>query len=155
MAKKRDVEMQLERLQTQVEGLQKELTNYRAKEFAIVHALTDAQETSNRRIAEAQTEADRILVEARGKADSIVAEAEQAKTGLEEETAARSKAIISEAEENWSNSCWEKLSTFSNKSRRTSREKPAPTRGAIKPISTAAAPPRSVIRSISSPILRI
>lgn len=76
MAKKRDVEFQLEELQAQVQDLQQQLKKYRDKEAAIVQALTDAQTTSSKRILETEQAVKGILHKAEAQAKSTVGEAE-------------------------------------------------------------------------------
>ena len=63
--------------------------------------------------------------------------------------------VISEAVENWLNSVLEKLSTFSNTARRTSRAIPAAVRADRRPTRTEAAADNSDSASISRPVLRM
>lgn len=105
MNKKRELEQQVVDLQAQVQDLTKQLDGYRAQERAIVQALTDAQTSAGKRVAEGEAQAKRVVDEANAykaqaeaQADSLIQEATAKAAGIVEAAQAESSRRLAQTE---------------------------------------------------------
>ena len=94
MNRKRELEQQVADLQAQVQDLTKQMDGYRAQERAIVQALTDAQASASKRIAEGEAQAKKTVDEA----NAYKSQAEAQADALVQEATARAANIVEAAQ---------------------------------------------------------
>lgn len=94
MNRKRELEQQVADLQAQVQDLTKQLEAYRAQERAIVQALTDAQTSASKRVAEGEAQAKRVMDEA----NAYKAQAQEQADALVQEATAKAASIVEAAQ---------------------------------------------------------
>lgn len=105
MNRKRELEQQVNDLQAQVQDLTKQLEGYRAQERAIVQALTDAQASAAKRVAEGEAQAKKIMDEAnayqaesQAQAEAVVQEATAKAAGIVEAAQSESSRRLTQTE---------------------------------------------------------
>lgn len=92
--KRRDMELQVEQLNAQVQALNKQVETYHAQEQAIVQALTQAQSSASLRVAEAEAQAQKIIQDAEAKKNLLASEADQ----MVQDATARAASIVEAAQ---------------------------------------------------------
>lgn len=95
MAKKHDLELQVDVLSNEIAQLKQQLEVYKGMESAIVRAMTDAQEASAKKIEQAQQDAKRIVDDA----DAYKREAEEQIQCARQQTENQTQTLVCDARE--------------------------------------------------------
>lgn len=94
MARRQDMEAQVELLEARVKELNAQLETYRSREEAVVYALSEVKETASRRISEAEERARQIIKDAEAQKLLI----QKQSSTMEREAAVRANAIVEDAQ---------------------------------------------------------